>query len=50
MPKGKAYAKPGEATIVFHPPVDPKQHSDRDDLMKTVRDAVASALPEERRG
>jgi 1-acyl-sn-glycerol-3-phosphate acyltransferase len=50
LPKGKALAKPGEVTVVFHPPVDPKQISDRDELMKTVREAVASALPPERRG
>lgn len=44
LPKGKILARPGEATIVFHPPVDPKQHSDRDELMATVRDAIASGL------
>lgn len=50
LPKGAKLARPGEATIVFHPPIDPKEHPDRDELMKVVRDAVASALPEERRG
>jgi 1-acyl-sn-glycerol-3-phosphate acyltransferase len=50
MPKGKALAKPGEVTIVVHPPVDPKNHPDRDELISVVRSAVASALPVERRG
>ena len=49
LPKGKVFATPGEVTVVFHPPVDPKDHPDRDDLMQVVRDAVASALPVERR-
>jgi 1-acyl-sn-glycerol-3-phosphate acyltransferase len=50
MPKGKILAKPGEVTVIFHPPVYPKDHPDRDDLIRVVRDAVASALPPERRG
>lgn len=48
LPKGKVLARPGEVEVVFHQPVDPQQHPDRDDLMNTVRDAIASALPEER--
>jgi 1-acyl-sn-glycerol-3-phosphate acyltransferase len=50
LPKGKTLARAGEVALVFHPVVDPKDHPDRDELMKTVRDAVASALPVERRG
>jgi len=50
MPKGKSFAKPGEVTVVFHSPVDPKDHPDREELMTVVRDAVASVLPVERRG
>jgi 1-acyl-sn-glycerol-3-phosphate acyltransferase len=49
LPKGKVLAKPGEVTVIFHPPVEPKDHPDRDELMQVVRDAVASALPTERR-
>lgn len=49
QPKGKLLTKPGEVTVVFHPPVDPHVHNDRDDLIATVRDAIASALPAERR-
>jgi len=50
LPKGKFFVKPGEVTVVFHPPVDPTQYSDRDELVQTVRDTIASALPPERRG
>jgi 1-acyl-sn-glycerol-3-phosphate acyltransferase len=45
MPKGSYIAKSGTATVVFHPPVDPKQASSREDLMKAVRQAITSALP-----
>jgi 1-acyl-sn-glycerol-3-phosphate acyltransferase len=50
LPKGKVFAIPGEVTVIFHPVVDPKDYRDRDELMQVVRDAVASALPPERRG
>jgi 1-acyl-sn-glycerol-3-phosphate acyltransferase len=49
-PKGKFFVKPGEAQVIFHPLVDPKQFSDRDELVRAVRHAIASALPPERRG
>jgi 1-acyl-sn-glycerol-3-phosphate acyltransferase len=49
QPKGKLLAKPGEVTVVFHTPVDPAQHPDRDELIEMVRNAVASALPVEKR-
>ena len=49
MPKGKFFVTPGEATIIYHEPVDPKQFSDRDELVNAVRDAIASALPPARR-
>jgi 1-acyl-sn-glycerol-3-phosphate acyltransferase len=49
LPKGKHFITPGEVTIVFHPPIDPKQFADRDDLIAAVRSAIASALPLERR-
>ncbi len=48
LPKGKTFATPGEVTLVFHQPVDPKDHPDRDELIQFVRDTVASALPPER--
>jgi 1-acyl-sn-glycerol-3-phosphate acyltransferase len=49
MPKGRNIVKSGTATLVFHPPIDPKQFSTREELMEAVRQAINSALPEERR-
>jgi len=49
-PKGKFFVKQGEAQVIFHPPIDPKQFGNRDELVKAVRDQIASALPPERRG
>jgi 1-acyl-sn-glycerol-3-phosphate acyltransferase len=48
-PKTLFALRPGTATVVFHPPVDPRSYPDRDSLMNVVRDAVASAVPPERR-
>jgi hypothetical protein len=48
MPKGSYIVKSGTATLVFHPPIDPKQVSSREELMKAVRQAITSALPAER--
>ena len=47
-PKGRFALRPGTATVVFHPPIDPGKCADRDALMSAVRDAIASALPPER--
>jgi 1-acyl-sn-glycerol-3-phosphate acyltransferase len=49
LPKGRTIVKSGTATLVFHPPVDPKQFSAREELMEAVRQAINSALPAERR-
>ena len=49
-PKTRFALRPGTATVVFHPPVDPQASTDRDALMKAVSDAIASALPAARRG
>ena len=49
MPKGKNYALPGTVTVVFHPPLDPKEFEDKDQLLEAVRNVIASALPDERR-
>jgi 1-acyl-sn-glycerol-3-phosphate acyltransferase len=49
LPKGKALAQPGEVEVIFHPPIDPKEHSDRDELMSAVRNAIARPMPEDRR-
>jgi 1-acyl-sn-glycerol-3-phosphate acyltransferase len=37
---------PGEAHVVFHPPIDPANFTSRDELMRAVRAAIASGLPE----
>jgi len=49
-PKGTWAMKPGKATLIFHPPVDPANFSDRDTLMIHVRTVIASALPQNQRG
>ena len=49
-PKTRFSLRPGTATVVFHPPLNPADFSNRDALMDAVRDAIASALPPERRG
>ena len=49
MPKGSSLIKSGTATLVFHPPIDPKQFASREKLVQAVRDAINSALPPERR-
>jgi 1-acyl-sn-glycerol-3-phosphate acyltransferase len=49
MPKGSNIVRSGTATLVFHPPIDPKNFSSREALMEAVRDAINSALPAERR-
>ncbi|HMF90176.1 MAG TPA: lysophospholipid acyltransferase family protein [Candidatus Angelobacter sp.] len=48
MPKGSMFCRPGTATLVFHPPIDPNQFSSREDLTQAVRDVINSALPPER--
>jgi 1-acyl-sn-glycerol-3-phosphate acyltransferase len=49
MPKGKIFVRPGTATLIFHPPIDPKHFSSREELMQAVREVINSVLPEERR-
>jgi len=48
-PKHRFALRPGIVTVVYHPPIDPKNYADRDELMAAVRNSIASALPEERR-
>ena len=48
-PKTRLALKPGTATVIFHPAIDPHDFSDRDTLMNAVVDAIASSLPPERR-
>jgi len=48
MPKNSMICKGGTATVVFHPPLDPKTFSSREDLMEAVHDVINSSLPQER--
>jgi 1-acyl-sn-glycerol-3-phosphate acyltransferase len=48
-PKTRFALRPGTATVVFHLPIDPRQYSDRDQLIQAVRESMASSLPPERR-
>lgn len=47
-PKTRFALRPGAATVIFHPAIDPHEYSDRDALMEKVRDTISSALPPER--
>jgi 1-acyl-sn-glycerol-3-phosphate acyltransferase len=44
--KGSKRIHPGVAHVVFHDPIDPANYATRDELMKAVRAAIASGLPE----
>ena len=44
--KGSLRIHPGDAHVVFHEPIDPATFASRDDLMRAVRAAIASGLPE----
>ncbi len=50
-PKGKFFLQTRKAVarLVFHPPVWPRDFQDRDALIDAVRNAIASALPDQRR-
>lgn len=48
-PKGTWSIRPGKATVIFHPPINPSGFKDREELMAAVRQSIASALPEDRR-
>lgn len=46
MGKGSLRIRPGTAYVVFHPAIYPASFATREDLLKAVRSAVASGLPE----
>jgi 1-acyl-sn-glycerol-3-phosphate acyltransferase len=48
-PKGTWAMRPGNVTLIFHPPIVPSEFADRDELTTAVRQAIASALPLDRR-
>lgn len=47
MPKGRFAIKPGVVTVIFHPPIEPKDFGSRDCLMEKVRAVIQSGLPPE---
>jgi 1-acyl-sn-glycerol-3-phosphate acyltransferase len=49
MPKGSSICKGGTATVIFHPPMDPKSFSSREELMQRVAQVIESGLPPEKR-
>ena len=48
-PKGSFASHGGTTTVVFHPPIEPSEFRDRESLTMAVRNAIANALPEDRR-
>jgi 1-acyl-sn-glycerol-3-phosphate acyltransferase len=47
MPKGRFAIKPGTATVIFHPPIEPKDFGSRECLMEKVRAVIESGLPQQ---
>lgn len=45
MPKARFAIRPGTATVIFHPPIEPKDFGSRDELMAKVRSVIEGALP-----
>jgi len=46
MAKGSFAIKGGTAHIVFHPPVYPRDFATREELLRAVRESIASSLPD----
>jgi 1-acyl-sn-glycerol-3-phosphate acyltransferase len=46
MAKHSLRIQPGDAHLVFHAPVYPKDFTTREDLLQAVRASIASGLPE----
>ena len=47
MPKARFAIKPGLVKVIFHPPIEPRDFGNRDELLEKVRAAIDSGLPEE---
>jgi 1-acyl-sn-glycerol-3-phosphate acyltransferase len=47
MPKARFAIKPGTATVIFHPPIEPNDFGGRECLMEKVRAVIDSGLPPE---
>jgi hypothetical protein len=48
-PKGEFAIHPVTTTLIVHPPVDPRNFANRDELMVAVRGVIESGLPEKYR-
>ncbi len=46
MRKGSLRIHPGQAHVIFHDPINPAAFTTREELMRAVRTAIASGLPE----
>lgn len=44
-PKGRMSLGSGEIIVHFHPPIDPRQFTNKEELLAAVRSAIHSALP-----
>ncbi len=44
-PKGQFAITPGDATVIFHPPIEPEDFGGRESLMIKVRQAINGGLP-----
>lgn len=49
MPKRRFAIKPGKVTVIFHPPIEPKDFGSRECLMEKVRGIINQGLPVEYR-
>jgi 1-acyl-sn-glycerol-3-phosphate acyltransferase len=49
MPKGRFAIKPGVVTVIFHPPIEPRDFGSRECLMEKVRCVIDGGLPAEYR-
>jgi len=49
MPKARFSIRPGKVTVIFHPPIEPKDFVSRECLMEKVRAVIESGLPVEYR-
>jgi 1-acyl-sn-glycerol-3-phosphate acyltransferase len=47
MPKTRFAIKPATVTVIFHPPIEPKDFVSRECLMEKVRGVIESGLPQE---
>jgi 1-acyl-sn-glycerol-3-phosphate acyltransferase len=45
MEKGSPLIRPGTVRLIFHAPISPAQFREKEDLIRAVRESIASALP-----